>query len=88
MDNLNKPLVTVGIPFYNSEKYLSDAVKSTLNQTYSNIEVILINDGSSDSSLKIAQEFEKKDKRVRVISDGENRGLPKRLNELSKLFIT
>lgn len=85
MDNLNEPLVTVGIPFYNSEKYLSDAVKSTLNQTYTKLEIILMDDGSTDSSLKIAQGFEKKDKRVRVISDGENFGLPKRLNQLSKL---
>ncbi|WP_142786031.1 glycosyltransferase family 2 protein [Changchengzhania lutea] len=85
MDNLNVPLVTVGIPFYNSEKYLSDAVKSTLNQTYTHLEIILMDDGSTDASLKIAQEFEKNDKRVRVISDGENLGLPKRLNKLSKL---
>ena len=85
MDNLHEPLVTVGIPFYNSEKYLSDSVKSTLNQTYTNLEIILLDDGSTDSSLKIAQEFEKKDKRVIVISDGENIGLPKRLNQLSQL---
>ena len=85
MDNLNEPLVTVGIPFYNSEKYLPDAIKSTLNQTYTNLEIILIDDGSTDSSLKIAQDFEKNDKRVKVISDGENVGLPKRLNQLSGL---
>lgn len=86
MDDSNKkPLVTVGIPFYNSEKYLSAAVKSTLNQTHTNLEIILLDDGSTDSSLKIAQEFEKNDKRVKVISDGENFGLPKRLNQLSKL---
>lgn len=84
MDNLNAPLVTVGIPFYNSEKYLSGAIKSTLNQTYTNLEVILLDDGSTDSSLKIAQEFEKHDKRISVISDGENVGLPKRLNQLSR----
>jgi glycosyltransferase involved in cell wall biosynthesis len=85
MDSLKEPLVTVGIPFYNSEKYLVDAVKSTLNQTYTNLEVILMNDGSTDSSLKIAQGFESVDNRVKVVSDGENFGLPKRLNQLSKL---
>ncbi|MWW23655.1 glycosyltransferase family 2 protein [Algibacter lectus] len=85
MGNLNEPLVTVGIPFYNSEKYLSDAVKSTLNQTYTNLEIILLDDGSTDSSLTIAYKFEEKDKRVKVISDGKNLGLPKRLNQLSKL---
>lgn len=85
MDNINEPLVTVGIPFYNSEKYLSDAIKSTLNQTYTNLEVILLDDGSTDSSLIIAQRFESIDKRVKVVSDGVNFGLPKRLNQLSEL---
>lgn len=85
MDNSKEPLVTVGIPFYNSEKYLADAVKSTLNQTYTNLEIILINDGSTDASLKMAKEFEENDTRVSVISDGENAGLPKRLNQLSEL---
>ena len=87
MDNkkLEKDLVSIGIPFYNSEKYLADAIKSVLKQTYSKLELILIDDGSNDSSLKIAKEFEKADKRIRVISDGENLGLPKRLNQLSKM---
>lgn len=85
MDNLSKPLVTVGIPFYNSEKYLSDAIKSTLNQTYTNLEVILMDDGSTDSSLDIARKFEEIDERIRVVSDGNNLGLPKRLNQLSDL---
>ncbi|MBU3822285.1 glycosyltransferase family 2 protein [Flavobacteriaceae bacterium XHP0103] len=85
MGNFNSPLVTVGIPFYNAERYLMDAVKSTINQTYGNLEIILLDDGSSDASLKISQEFERKDKRIKVISDGKNIGLPKRLNQLSKL---
>jgi len=85
MDNLNVPLVTVGIPFYNAENYLSDAVTSTINQTYTNLEIILMDDGSSDASLKIAQAFEKKDRRIKVISDGSNLGLPKRLNQLSEI---
>lgn len=79
------PLVTIGIPFFNSAKYLSDAIKSTINQTYPNLEIILLDDGSSDTSLDIARDFEKIDQRVRVISDGKNLGLPKRLNQLSQL---
>ena len=81
---LEKELVSVGIPFYNSEKYLSDAIKSVIRQSYQNLEIILIDDGSSDDSLKIAKEFDNVDKRVQVISDGRNLGLPKRLNQLSK----
>ncbi|OBQ54105.1 glycosyltransferase family 2 protein [Tamlana sp. s12] len=85
MDNLTPPLVTVGIPFFNAEKYLFNSVKSTLNQTYTNLEILLIDDGSTDGSLKIVKKFEQNDKRVTVISDGENFGLPKRLNQLSDL---
>jgi glycosyltransferase involved in cell wall biosynthesis len=85
MANKDQPLVSIGIPFYNSEDFLSDAIKSTLNQTYQNIELILLDDGSTDTSLKIAHEFEVIDSRVLVITDGQNFGLPKRLNQLSKL---
>lgn len=75
-------LVTVGIPFYNAEKTLSAAIESVLHQTYTNLEVILINDGSRDSSLAIAESFIK-DKRVKLFSDGLNQGLAKRLNQIT-----
>ncbi len=65
---------------YNSEKYLEEAIDSILNQTYSNIEFIIINDGSTDKSLKIIQEYMLKDKRIVLISR-ENKGLPYSLNE-------
>lgn len=76
-------LVSIGIPFFNSEKYLSYAITSVIEQTYTNWELILIDDGSTDKSLKIAEKYKKKDSRIRLLSDGENLGLPKRLNELS-----
>lgn len=86
MDNiLQEKLVSIGIPFYNSEKFLSDAIKSVIKQTYQNWELILMDDGSSDNSLKIARDLEKNDNRIKVISDGKNLGLPNRLNQLSKL---
>lgn len=81
---MEKELVSVGIPFYNSEIFLADAIKSVIRQSYQNLEIILIDDGSSDGSLKIAKAFAKTDKRIQVISDGKNVGLPKRLNQLSK----
>jgi glycosyltransferase involved in cell wall biosynthesis len=77
MDNAMK--VTIGIPFYNSELYLHDAIQSVLNQTYTDFELILSNDGSTDQSLEIASSFT--DKRIKVVSDGQNRGLIYRLNE-------
>lgn len=79
-----QPLISVGIPFYNAEAYLALAIQSVLLQSYHNWELILIDDGSSDASLEIANYFSKKDSRVRVISDGDNKKLPSRLNQIIK----
>lgn len=75
-------MVSIIVPVYNSEKYLYRCVFSLLNQTYKNIEIILINDGSTDNSGKICENFAKNDKRVHVInsinegvSSARNRGL-------------
>ena len=62
-----KPLVSVIVPIYNVEKYLSKCIESIINQTLSNIEIILVNDGSTDSSGVIADNYAKKDSRIRVI---------------------
>lgn len=77
---MNKsPLVTIAIPFYNSEKFLELAVLSVLNQTYTNWELILINDGSTDDSIKIARTFT--DSRISLFDDHQNKGLASRLNQ-------
>lgn len=78
--NTAAPLVTVGIPFYNSEKTLLNAIKSVFSQTFQNWELILVDDGSSDRSLEIALSID--DPRVKVISDGQNKKLPARLNQI------
>lgn len=78
----NSPLVTIAIPFYNSEYYLSHAIKSVLAQSYQNFELILVDDGSKDNSLDIAKDFARQDSRIRVISDGINKKLPARLNQI------
>ena len=67
-------LISVIIPVYNVEKYLEKCLKSVQNQSYAHFEVILINDGSTDSSLKICEAFIKKDKRFSVLTK-ENGGL-------------
>ncbi len=78
---MNTPLVSIGIPFLNCEDCLLDSVRSIFAQTYTNWELILVDDGSTDDSLKIAQSVD--DKRVRVLpSDGRNRRLPARLNQI------
>lgn len=74
--------ISIGIPFYNAEKYLAFAIQSVVNQSYKNWELILIDDGSTDKSLEIAKIFENSDPRIRVISDGLNKRLPARLNQL------
>lgn len=72
--------ITIGIPFYNAENFLADAIRSIFAQTYEDWELILVNDGSTDASLEIA--YAVADSRVRVISDGQNRKLSFRLNQI------
>lgn len=75
--------ISIGLPFFNSEKTLKDAITSVINQSYHDWELILIDDGSSDKSLIIARSFT--DHRIRIYSDGKNIGLAARLNEISHL---
>ncbi len=75
--------VSVGIPFYNAEQTLADAIRSVFAQTFQDWELILVDDGSSDASAEIAQAVE--DPRVRILSDGVNRGLVYRLNQIGQL---
>lgn len=60
-----KNLITVVIPIYNVEKFLKRCIDSVINQTYKNIEILLVNDGSPDNSKKIMEEYKKKDKRIK-----------------------
>lgn len=71
------PLVSIIIPVYNGEKYLREAVNSALKQTYKNIEIIIINDGSTDNTEKIVKSY--KDKRIRYFKK-ENGGVATALN--------
>ncbi|WP_278627387.1 glycosyltransferase [Thomasclavelia cocleata] len=65
-------LISVIIPVYNVEKYLHRCVDSVINQTYSNLEIILVDDGSTDTSSQICDDYQKKDKRVKVIHKKNN----------------
>ncbi|MDT2766941.1 glycosyltransferase family 2 protein [Lactococcus raffinolactis] len=73
MKNLT-PLISVIVPIYNVEAYLSECLDSILQQTYKNLEVILINDGSKDSSQAIAEGYVEKDKRFQLVNQ-ENKGI-------------
>ena len=61
-------MLSIIVPVYNIEKYLSQTIDSILNQDYKDIELILVNDGSTDGSLKICKTYQKKDARVKVIN--------------------
>jgi glycosyltransferase involved in cell wall biosynthesis len=74
------PAISVLMPVYNAERYVAEAVGSILNQTFTDFEFIIINDGSTDRSLEILQRYAEQDSRIRLISR-ENRGLVKTLNE-------
>ena len=72
--NTSELKISVVVPVYNCEKYIERAIESVIKQTYDNWELIIVNDGSKDSSLQIAQKFAGKDARIKVI-DRENRGV-------------
>ena len=72
--------ISIIIPVYNSEKYLSKCIDSILNQTYKDFELLLINDGSKDNSLSIMKEYSLKDNRIKVI-DQKNMGVAKTRNK-------
>ena len=78
---MREPLVTIAIPIYNAEEYLAFAIQSVINQTYKDWVLLLMCDGSTDRSTAIANEFAKKDSRIKVVDDGINLGLIYRLNQ-------
>ena len=77
--NTNRPKVSILVPIYNVEHYLRECLESLVNQTLEDIEIICINDGSTDSSPQIIQEYSLKDKRIKVINK-QNSGYGATLN--------
>lgn len=75
----NKKLVSVIMPLYNSEAFVKEAVESILNQTYQQIELIVINDGSTDKSDLVIKGFN--DKRIRYVNNSINKGIVSTINK-------
>ena len=75
----NQPLISVIIPVYNVEQYLPQCLSSVTNQTYPNLEIICVNDASTDGSLEILNQYEENDRRVRVI-EKQNEGVSRARN--------
>lgn len=71
---MNPPLVTVFIPVYNSEKYLQESLESILNQSYTNLDILIVDDGSTDRSIEIIKNYT--DRRIRLIQNLKNMGIP------------
>ena len=69
-----QPLISIIIPVYNVERYLAQCLDSVINQTYPNLEIICVNDGTTDSSGQILEQYAQKDGRIVVIVQ-ENQGL-------------
>ena len=76
-----KPLITVLMPTYNVEKYVSEAVQSILDQTYTNIEFVIVDDGSTDKTYEILKEFAGKDNRIKLYQNDKNRKICYTLNK-------
>ncbi len=74
----NQPKITVITASYNYEKYIGEAITSVINQTYSNWELLVIDDGSKDNSIQVIQEFCRKDSRIKLLTheNNANKGLP------------
>lgn len=87
MSKNDKPLVSVIIPAYNASKYLKEAVDSIIGQTYDNLEIIIINDASTDDTLQIANSYIKKDRRVKVYDNKANMGIGRNRSKGIKLAI-
>lgn len=80
---MKRPLVTVGIVFFNRRKLLEEAVKSIFAQTFEDWELLLVDDGSTDGSVEWANSL--RSKKVSVVSDGKNKRYPFRLNQIASL---
>ena len=74
------PLVSIVMPCYKGEKYLSLAIDSCLSQKYQNLEIIIVDDGSPDSCAQIAKDYQTKDPRVKFLQHQKNKGVSAALN--------
>lgn len=76
-----RPALTIGLPVYNAAAWLEDALRSVFAQSFGDWELLVVDDGSADASVALAQSL--RDPRVRVLADGVHRGLAARLNQIA-----
>lgn len=78
---MSAPRISVVLPAYNAEEFIAEAIESILNQTFTDFELIILNDGSTDRTPEIIQKYAKMDKRIVFVNNPENRGLIAVLNQ-------
>jgi glycosyltransferase involved in cell wall biosynthesis len=83
-----KPLVTIGLPVYNSEKYLSQSIESLLGQTYEDFVLIISDNASTDGTAEICKSYAAQDSRIRYYRNAENIGNPRNFNRVFELTET
>lgn len=71
----NNGLVSIIVPIYNASKYINLCLDSIINQSYKNIEIILVNDGSTDNSREIMENYAKMDQRIKVFNKKNGGGI-------------
>ena len=76
----NNPLVSVLIPTYNSVEFVEETVRSIINQTYENIEIIIVDDASTDGTIDILRQLEKEEKRIKLTQNAKNLGITDNMN--------
>lgn len=81
----NLPLITVAVPVYNAAAHLELCLDSIINQTYQNLEILIVNDGSTDDSVQICEEYQGKEPRIRIFHK-KNGGVGATRNTLLELF--
>ena len=87
----NKRMISIIMPVYNSEKYISEAIESVCNQSYKNWELLIVNDGSTDYTSKIIDDFAKKDSRIKVFhrkNEGVSMARNFALNQICGEYVT
>jgi glycosyltransferase involved in cell wall biosynthesis len=77
---MTEPLISIVLPTYNGSEYIRASIESCLEQTFTNFELIIVNDCSTDNTPEIIAEYAEKDERIRIIHNGQNKKLPLSLN--------
>src|SRR5215207_1517689 len=83
--NTDLPRVSVGLPVYNGENYLAEAIDSVLAQTYQNFELIISDNASTDSTEEICRDYAARDRRIRYFREPQNRGAAWNFNHTFEL---